>query len=480
MLSLLLNGKKPQEFFWPLFFTPPPRISYIFGNPPFGGKHYQSKEQRADQAAITVGIRSGSDLDFVANWFIKSAAYASGKNVDFAFVATNSLSQGEQVPLLWPYVLGNLGFRIRFAHRTFRWSNEARGNAAVHCVIIGLTQTPGISRLFDYTDPAGDPHELAVARINPYLAEGPDVIVTKRTTPVTPRPIMRCGSKPSDGGNLILSSAEREQLISESPETNDWIRPYIGSNEFLNGGWRWCLWLDGVPPEELRKVNAVMKRIEAVRQFRSKSSAAPTRAAADTPGRFFFVAQPSSEYILIPEVSSERRRYVPIGMMSPDVISSNKNYLIDEPDLFVFGLLQSSMHMAWLATVAGRLESRFQYSASMVYNNFPWPDSVDDRERSKVEQASRRILEARAKFPASTLADLYDPLTTPRDLARAHQNLDRAVDGAYVAAERAAGRKPPKLSTDAERVAFLFERYQALTSLLPAPKKKTGRRRRTA
>ena len=460
--------------------VPAERLHYILGNPPFAGKHYQTKDQRADQAIVTADIRSGSDLDFVANWFIKAAAYTADTRVDFAFVATSSITQGEQVPLLWPYLLDRHGLRIHFAHRTFRWRNEARGQAAVHCVIIGLTRSEvSESRLFEYGDPGAEPHERRTARINSYLADGPTVSVTKRTSPLDQRPTMRCGSKPTDGGNLILDDAERDALIAGFPVTKQWIKPFVGSDEFLNGGWRWCLWLADVPPSELRNVKPVMERISAVRKFREKSSAAPTRAAAERPGQFFFISQPKGDYILVPEVSSERRRYVPIGWMLPDVISSNKNYLVADPSLYIFGLLQSSMHMAWISTVAGRLESRFQYSASMVYNNFPWPDlSDDDKHRAAIEAAAQSVLDARAQFPNATLADLYDPLTMPPALVKAHAALDKAVDAAYLAAEKTAGRKPPKLDTDAERVAFLFQRYQALTSLLPAAKPKRAARKR--
>jgi hypothetical protein len=455
--------------------VPRERLSYILGNPPFGGKHYQNKEQRADQALVTAGIKSGSDLDFVANWFIKAANYSEGTIVEFAFVATNSITQGEQVPLLWPYLLDQRKLAVRFAHRTFKWSNEARGKAAVHCVIVGMTRHPPAQRsLFDYDNPTSEPHLVLATNINPYLADGPNVVVTKRSSPLDGRPTMRCGSKPVDDGQLILSDTERDELLATYKATKAWIRPFIGSEEFINGSRRWCLWLNDATPTALRAVPPVMQRIEAVRAFREASTAAPTRAAAQTPTRFFFVSQPQTDYILVPEVSSERRRYVPIGWMTSEVVSSNKNYIVAEPSLCIFGLLQSAMHMSWLATIGGRLESRFQYSASMVYNNFPWPDITNDKHRTAIESAAQGVLDARALFPDSTLADLYDPLTMPSALVKAHNALDRAVDAAYTAAEKAAGRKPPKLATDADRVAFLFERYQALTSLLPTEKPKRG------
>jgi hypothetical protein len=458
--------------------VPKERLSYILGNPPFGGKHIQSKSQRDDQISVMGQIKSGSDLDFVANWFVRSAEFTRGTAIDFAFVSTNSITQGEQVPLLWPHLLEREGLNITFAHRTFRWSNEARSNAAVHCIIVGLSRaTVRSKRLFEYADPRSDPSELSVAAISPYLAPGGAVIVRKRTSAISPRPAMRCGSKPSDDGNLILSEDERTQLIAEFPMTEKWIRPFIGSDEFLNGGARWCLWLEGVDPSELRRVSPIMERVDKVRAFRAASTAAPTRAAALTPARFFFVAQPRSEYILVPEVSSERRRYVPIGWMSPTIVSSNKNYLIAEPSLHMFGVLQSAMHMAWLSTVGGRLKSDFQYSATMVYNTFPLPEPLDERARSAIETAAQGVLDARAAFPNSTLADLYDPLSMPPLLVKAHQHLDRSVDAAYVAVEKSAGRKSPKLGTAAERVAFLFERYQALASLLSAAEPQRGARR---
>ena len=499
--------------------VPRENLSYILGNPPFGGKHYQNKEQRSDQALVTAGIKSGSDLDFVANWFIKAANYSEGTVVDFAFVATNSITQGEQVPLLWPYLLDQRKLAIRFAHRTFKWSNEARGKAAVHCVIVGMTRHPPTQRsLFDYDNPTSEPHLVLAANINPYLADGPNVVVTKRSAPLDGRPTMRCGSKPVDDGQLILSDAERNELLATYPVAAAWVRPFIGSEEFINGSRRWCLWLNDATPTALRAVPPVMQRIEAVRAFREASTAAPTRAAAQTPSRFFFISQPQTDYILVPEVSSERRRYVPIGWMTSEVVSSNKNYIVAEPSLCIFGLLQSAMHMAWLATVGGRLKSDFQYSASMVYNNFPWPElePLSPRERGRgegsgeaegrndpepssrpsghllqegegknkhraaIEAAAQGVLDARAQFPDATLADLYDPLSMPPALVKAHQALDRAVDAAYIAAEKAASRKPPKLASDAERVAFLFERYQALTSLLPAAKPKRSVRRKSA
>ncbi|HET7313228.1 DNA methyltransferase [Salinisphaera sp.] len=434
---------------------PRQRLSYILGNPPFGGKHYQSKTQRADQSAVTTSIKSGSDLDFVACWFIKAADFTEDSDTTFAFVSTNSISQGEQVPLLWGYLLGCRGLHIHFAHRTFKWSNEARGQAAVHCVIIGLGRNEPKSRLlFDYDGPTAEPQVAAVASISPYLTAGPEDFVSKRQTPIQAAPTMRCGSKPTDGGHLLLDADEKAALLAEAPAAAPYIRQLVGSREFLNGGERFCLWLVGASPKALRSMPAVLERVEKVRAFRQASSAKPTRAAADRAAEFFYVNQPESAYILIPEVSSQRRAYIPLGWMSPDIVSTNKNYLIAEPSKYLFGLLQSAMHMAWLGAVSGRLKSDFQYSATMVYNNFPRPDAVSNAKHHAVEQAADTVLAARAEFPDSTLADLYDPLTMPPALLKAHRALDKAVDAAY-------GRR--KLTGNADRVAFLFAEYARLT-----------------
>lgn len=452
---------------------PSSRCSFVLGNPPFAGKHYQSKDQRSDQQLVTSGIKSGSDLDFVACWFLKAAAYIQGVATRVAFVATNSISQGEQVSLLWGAMLSKLRVKIHFAHRTFKWSNEARGNAAVHCVIVGFGLQPTVQcRLFDYDTPLSEPHESVASNINPYLLDAATVLVLKRATPVCASPRMSYGNKPSDGGHLVLSKDEKESLLRAEPGAGPWLRRYVGAADFINGIERWCLWLEGIPPQELRRMPIVLARVEAVRAFREASTAEPTRATANTPTRFFYVSQPTTSYIIVPEVSSERRRFIPIGYMSADVICSNTNYLIPQPSLYAFGVLTSLMHMAWTSVVCGRLKSDFRYSASIVYNNFPWPESPTDKQRETIESVAQAVLDTRAEFPGSSLADLYDPLTMPPALLKAHHKLDTAVDAAY-------GRKTFK--TDAERVALLFELYQRYTSLLPAePAKKAARPRKAA
>ena len=447
--------------------VPAERLAYLLGNPPFVGKHYQNREQKSELLAVFNGLRGASDLDFVACWYRKAAEYmATNPAIRAAFVSTNSITQGEQVGILWPD-LYRLGVKIHFAHRTFQWTSEARGKAAVHCVIVGFgLQEVTEKWLFDYDTPKSEPHVTKVTSINPYLVDAPDVIAFKRRQPLMPVPTMRCGNKPSDGGHLLLTPEEKAQLLSDEPEAATWIKRFVGSEEFINGIERWCLWLDGIAPEVLRKMPRVLARVEAVRDFRLHSSAEPTRRMAESPTRFFFISQPTEDYIVIPEVSSERRRYVPVGLMPAAVISSNKIYLIADANLYLFGVLQSLMHVAWLATVGGRLESRFQYSASLVYNTFPWPEP-SDKQRTAIEAAAQAVLDARAKFPTATLADLYDPLTMPPELLKAHQKLDAAVDAAY-------GKKGFK--SEAERVAFLFERYRQLIALQAAsPKKGRGR-----
>ncbi|NML65296.1 class I SAM-dependent DNA methyltransferase [Hymenobacter sp. RP-2-7] len=444
-----------------------PGLDYIVGNPPFGGKHYQKPEQKADLVAVGAGsrIHNASDLDFVAAWFIKAATYIDQHpDTRAAFVSTNSVVQGEQVGILWPPLLRR-GFHIQFAHQTFKWSNEARSNAAVHCVIVGFgKQLIEPRRLFAYASPSATPHELTTTQISPYLLPTAETVVQKRREPFGGFPAMRCGSKPSDGGNLILTTAEKDELLAQEPEAASLLRPYIGAEEYINGNPRWCLWLENAAPSLLQRLPLVRQRLEAVRQFRLASTAPPTRAAAATPSRFFFVSQPANEYLLIPETSSERRQYIPIGFVSPNIIASNKAYLIDSASPFLFGLLSSAMHMAWMRVVAGRLENRYSYSGSLVYNNYPFPLAPTEAQKQAVAAAAEEVLAARAQFAGESLAALYDPATMPPALARAHQVLDRAVDRCY---------RPQPFATELARLEFLFGLYQQLSApVLGAPAKK--------
>jgi len=464
------------------------QVDYILGNPPFVGKHYQNASQKEDMQLVFRGVKGASDLDYVAAWYIKVVHYVRGEEktarqldelpglpkppserVKIAFVSTNSITQGEQVSVLWPELL-RFGVKIHFAHRTFQWSNEARGKAAVHCVIIGFAFfETSKKRLFEYDGITSEPHEITIDNISPYLTPGPNILITKRQTPICNVPVMRYGNKPTDDGNYILEAESKKALIDKEPGASRFIRPYLGSEDFINSKKRWCLWLKDASPNELRALPEVMERIENVCKFRAASSAEPTRKSADTPALFFYISQPETDYLVIPEVSSERRQFIPIGYVSKKVICSNTNYLIPEANLYVLGVLNSTMHMAWVRQVCGRLESRYRYSGSIVYNNFPWPSDPTEKQRTAIEEAAEKVLDARAAHPEASLADLYDPVAMPPDLRRAHQVLDKAVDAAY-------GKKG--FATDAERVAFLFELYNKYTSLFPAPEiKKKGRKR---
>lgn len=430
------------------------RLSYLLGNPPFVGSKMLSDEQRAEVTAVFHDAKGAGVLDYVACWYRKAAEYmAENTATRAAFVSTNSITQGEQVGILWPDLFRR-GVKLHYAHRTFQWNSEARGKAAVHCVIIGfgLQEVPE-KWLFDYDTPKSDPHAIKANNINPYLVDGPAVVIQKRTAPVCAVPKMKFGNQPIDGGYLLLDSQEIKALVDAEPESKKWIRRFVGSVEFINGIDRWCLWLKEATPNELRALPFIMQRLEQVRKFRLSSDRAATRELAAAPSMFAFISHTEEPYIVVPSVSSERRPFIPIDFMAPDVIASNLCLIIPSATFYHFGILSSIMHNAWMRAVCGRLKSDYRYSAGIVYNNFPWPEP-SDKQQAAIEAAAKAVLDARAKFPAATLADLYDPLTMPPELVKAHQALDRAVDAAY-------GKTTFK--TEAERVAFLFERYQQLT-----------------
>lgn len=460
--------------------VPKERLSYILGNPPFIGSKLMTEGQRADLLAVAGKLKGAGVLDFVCAWHLKATAYAEGTGIDIAFVSTNSISQGEQVGILWGELLSR-GWHVAFAHRTFRWNNEAKGVAAVHCIIVGMSRTPSSPRrLFDYETVGGEPLEVSAANVNPYLVDATNVLLPSRTKPICLVPSIGIGNKPIDGGNYLFSADEKATFVAAEPTSSMWFRRWLGSDEFINGWHRYCLYLRECPPAVLRSMPHVLDRVEQVRAFRVSSTSEPTRKLAATPTRFHVENAPEAPYLVIPKVSSERRDFVPIGFEQPSTLCSDLVFIVPQATLLHLGVVQSTMHMAWLRAVCGRLESRYRYSAGIVYNNFPWPEPLDAKLRAAIEAAAQGVLDARAQFPGSTLADLYGPLTMPPALVKAHQQLDRAVDAAYVAVEKAAGRKAPKLGTDAERVAFLFERYQALTSLLPVAKAKKAREPRRA
>jgi hypothetical protein len=388
------------------------------------------------------------------------------RQVRCGFVSTNSITQGEQVAPLWSWMLSQ-GMHIQFAHRTFQWTNDAPGRAAVHCVIIGFgVDKPKKVPLADYETVKSAPVIADVSNINPYLVEAADLVIDKRRAPICPVPEIVFGSMPNDGGHLLLSTQERDELLAAEPKAAKWIRRFLGADEFINNLDRWCLWLKDCPATELKAMPEVMKRVRAVAAHRKASSRAATQALVATPHLFGEIRQPAGRYILIPRHSSERRSVIPIGFMPPEVIVGDANLCIPNAGLYEFGVLSSRMHMAWVSHVCGRLESRYRYTNQIVYNNFPWPGldakSVTaqvQKSRSAIELAAQAVLDARAAEVGATLADLYNP-PMPVGLLKAHRALDAAVDGAY-----ALGGSKKSWKSDTERVAFLFTLYQKLTSL---------------
>ncbi len=445
----------------------PERLNYVMGNPPFVGAKFMDTNQCQDIATVFSGIKNYGLLDFVAAWYVKAAQYLENNNyIKCAFVSTNSICSGEQVGVLWGWLLSKK-FSINFAHRTFSWSNEAKGKAAVHCVIVGFSLgNDKNKRLFDYEDIKGEPHEVTAKNINPYLVDASDVMIVNQSKPICDVPEIGIGNKPIDGGNYLFTAEEKVKFLEIEPVAGKWFRRWLGSHEFINGYERWCLWLGDCPPNELKQMPETYKRVEAVKKLRLASKSATTRKLAETPTRFHVENMPSTNYLLIPEVSSEKRRYIPIGFEAPETLCSNLVKIVPDANLYHFGVITSGMHMAWMRAVCGRLESRYRYSANIVYNNFPWPKNPTAKQTAEIETKAQAILDARAKFPDSTLADLYDPLTMPPVLQKAHQALDKAVDRAY---------RKAVFSNEAARVAFLFDLYQQYTAPL-LPKKKRGRR----
>jgi hypothetical protein len=462
-------------------------VDYILGNPPFVGHQWRNPEQMADMEAVWGKEGRFGRLDYVTAWYLKAVKYVKGddrisgllnnlpnmpkppsERVRMAFVSTNSISQGEQVGIMWSELL-RLGVRIHFAHRTFRWSNEARGQAAVHCVIIGFAlHDKARKTIYDYPDINGEPHARAANNINPYLVDAPDMLLPSRTDPLPGIPQMKKGSQPTDGGFLILNEEEKEDLLKKEPGAKKWLHPYMGGEELMNGTTRWCLWLKHISPAELKALSLIRERVANVRAARLKSPTKSVREFAEYPTLFTQDRQPNKPYLAVPEVSSENRRYIPIAFLSPSIIASNKLQIVVGATLYHLGVLSSTMHMAWVRTVAGRLKSDYSYSPA-VYNNFPWPSDPTEKQKAAIEEAAQGILDARAGHSDASLADLYDSVAMPPDLRKAHQVLDKAVDAAY-------GKK--SFASDAERVTFLFELYHKYTSLLPAPEKPKVKRQK--
>ncbi|CAC5341021.1 MULTISPECIES: class I SAM-dependent DNA methyltransferase [Planktothrix] len=440
------------------------KLNFILGNPPFVGHHYQSIAQKQDLHYILHDVQSAGVMDYVSAWFYKAAQYIQSTKIKVGFVSTNSVSQGEQVGILWGALLDKFRVIIHFAHRTFKWNNEAKGNAAVHCVIIGFANYETDEKyIFDYQDIKGEPQLIRAKNINPYLVDASNLIIPNRNKPICNVPAMMYGSKPTDGGYFLLTQEEKTEFLKKEPDSEKFIKPFISAKEFLNGGERYCLWLVDIQPNELKKMPEILKRVEAVRKFRSESVASSTR---DYSSHTLFrqVTQPKSDYILVPRTTSENRRYIPLGFFTADNIVSDTCQAIPNGDLYLFGMLTSAMHMTWVKYVCGRLKSDFRYSKDIVYNNYPFPENVSDKQKQKVETSAQKVLDTRAKYPDSSLADLYDPLTMPPDLVKAHQALDKAVDLCY---------RPQPFVSELNRIEYLFSLYEALSApLLKVEKKK--------
>ena len=454
----------------------PEKCSFVFGNPPFGGSKFQSKAQRAQVRGIAALGGTGGTLDYVTAWFIKAGEYANGSRTRIGFVATNSITQGEQVAQLWPVLFDRCGLEIAFAHRTFAWGSDARGKAHVHVVILGLDGRDAVSRrkrLFSYPDINGDPEETRHAVLSPYLFDAggladPHLTVREESAPVNGLPKLKIGSKPIDGGHYIFRTEEkRAEFVAGEPAVKPYIRPYIGAREYLQGGGRWILALHDAPPSVLAGMPAVRDRIAAVRSYREASRSAPTRKLAQTPTLYHVNVIPTAPFLVVPEVSSERREYVPIGWLEPPVIPSNKLRILADATLSQFAVLTSAMHMAWLRHIGGRLKSDYSYGIGMVYNTFPTPTRSANND--KLEALAQAVLDARAAFLDATLADLYDPDLMPPSLRLAHRALDRAVDRLY----RSRG-----FTSERERAEHLFMLYEKMRAPLGVGVRKLKRRRR--
>ena len=456
---------------------PDTKFDYIIGNPPFIGSKIMTQFQRNQTVHEFGNAAGGGTLDYVTGWYIKAAKYIQGTKTKVAFVSTNSIVQGEQTSILWGQMLHKYNIKINFAHRTFKWSNEAKGNAAVYCVIIGFYYSSPLEgspqdglakRIFDYEDVKGEAHELKVKNINPYLVDAKDILIEKRTNPICNVPKISRGNMANDDGNLIFqSTSEKDEFLSIEPKSAKYIKKYMGSDDFINNKKRFCLWLNDISPIDLKELKELLKRIEKVKNYRLNSTRETTRKFAQFPSTFTEIRQPNSNFLIIPSVSSEKRKYIPIGYETPETIINTDVSFISNATLYHFGVLMSSMHMAWVKSVCGRLKSDFRYSNTIVYNNFPWAENPSEKQIKAIEKAAQKVLDARAQFQfpsqggvperrgGSSLADLYDPLVMPPVLTKAHNELDKAVDLAY---------RPQPFTSEANRMVFLFELYEKYTA----------------
>lgn len=439
------------------------KLNYIMGNPPFVGYSLQTKEQKDDILSIYVDengkpYKSSGKIDYVAGWYFKSAELMQNTNIKIALVSTNSITQGEQVAGVWKPLFDRFNIHIDFAHRTFRWDSESNSKAHVHCVIVGFSCTPNNNKRKLYTNE----RMQLVDNINAYLLVSDNIFIENIKKPLCNVPEMVKGSIPVDGGNLIIEAEDYAEFIKKEPNAKPFIKNLVGSEEFINNKDRYCLWLDKIKPAEIRHCPLILERISKVREMRLASSKEATRKFADYPMRFMEIRQPETDYLLIPRVSSENRKYIPIGYISKDVISTDANMILPNATLYHFGVLTSNVHMAWMRAVCGRLKSDYRYSNTIVYNNFPWCSPTDEQ-KAKIEKTAQGILDARALYPDCSLADLYDELTMPPELRKAHQENDKAVMEAYGFRIKDEQTGKFRWLTESETVARLMHMYQELT-----------------
>lgn len=439
------------------------KFDFIIGNPPFIGKQMKTETQKKDLEKVFAAYKGVGVLDYVAAWYLKAAKLIQGSSAKAAFVSTNSIVQGEQTGILWNILFNHYKIKIHFAHQTFQWNNEAKANAAVHCVIIGFANYDVTNKsIFVYDDIKADAKEVKVKNINPYLIEAKDILILKRRTPLCNVPAMNYGSMPNDGGYLLFDEEEKNNILRKQPESEKYIKQFVMGEELINSIKRYCIWVDEFSPHDLVKFSLLTDRIEKVNKVRLSSNRLSTRNLAIYSYRFGEVRQPKNNYIAIPRVSSENRKYIPITILDKDIIAGDKVYTIESGGLYHFGVLISEMHMVWMRLTSGRMKSDYSYSNSITYNNYPWPENINEKQKEAIEVAGQKVLDARALFPDNSLAELYGSLMPPA-LVKAHNELDKAVDIAY--------RKQAFIN-DADRMEFLFELYEKYTAGIFVKEKK--------
>lgn len=442
---------------------PKDKLNYIMGNPPFVGYYLQSNNQKDEIRSIYVDEEGRSynlagKIDYVSGWYFKASQLMQNTNIKTALVATNSITQGEQVAGVWKPLFERFNIHIDFAYRTFRWDSESNLTAHVHCVIVGFSCSKNSEKKQLYSNE----RLLFVDNINAYLLDAPNIFVESRKTPLCDIPTMIKGSIPVDGGNFIIEVNEYENFIKNEPSALKYIKPLVGADEFLNNSKRYCLWLFDVNPTDIRNCPLVLERVKKVKQMRLASKKEATRRFAEYPTQFMENRQPNTDYLLVPSTTSENRKYIPIGYMSKNVITTNANFILPQASLYLFGILTSNVHMAWMRVVCGRLEMRYRYSNTIVYNTFPWCYPTEEQ-KSKIEKTARGILDARALYPECSLADLYDDLTMPPELRKAHQENDKAVMEAYGFRAKDEQTGKSRWLTESETVIRLMQMYQELT-----------------